>query len=306
MHSDMRFLYSRIILWAAAIQLLTGGLCYWAWEATGNQVWLRGYFQYQGAIYFILLDTFGLWLCIVAWQEFKQREPLGGAWLVISIAMFFRLTGDLLKHWLCIDTYINPLHYVWHVWNTSIGNLLDLWGIALAGPLFLGALSIAMYKGLQHHKRALMLGKLRPFDMVLIVGVGIYAMYVLDSVIHVAIRNPSAIRVSWTLTWPNDLLLALLLFEAILLTRTTLDMGPGYIGRTWGAFAVAIFLTSVESFAHWMTAHGYFLYPENSIMWFIWFIWAAAFAMGPAYQVDAIRFAKARDGDVLNAINSPL
>lgn len=301
----MRLFYSRIIWWAAAFQLLTGGLGYWAWKATGNQVWLSGYFHYQGAIYFILLDTLTLWLCIVVWQEFKQREPLGRAWLVISIAMLFRLAGDLMKHWLGMDTYINPLHYAWRVWNTPTASLMDLWGGALAGPVFMVVLAAGLYRGLQHYKKTGMLGRLRDYDWILVGAAAIYAADVIATVLHDALSNISPIRTGWVLTWPIDLILAILLFEAILLLRTSVDMGAGYIARVWEAFAVAIMLTSVESLAHWLTAYGYFPYPENSILWYIWFIWTAAFAMGPAYQVDAIRLAKGRAGDSLDSNHLP-
>lgn len=302
----MRVLYSRIILWAAAIQLLTGGLCYWAWVYTKNQAWLGVFFHYQGAIYFILLDAFGLWLCIVAWREFHQREPLGTAWLVISIATFFRLAGDLFNHWLCLNTYINPLHYAWRIWDPSTASSMDVWGSALAGPVFMVFLAVGLYRGLQHYKKVGMLGNLRAYDWVLVGGAAIYAAYVIGTVLHDVLSGTSTVRVGWVLTWPNDLLLAILLFEAILLMRTAVDMGTGYIARAWGAFAVAIFLTSVESLGHWLTVYGVFPYPENAVLWYLWFLWAAAFAMGPAYQVDAIRFAKARVGDALNYNCLPL
>ena len=127
-------------------------------------------------------------------------------------------------------------------------------------------------------------------------------VYVLFTVVRIALNNTSLIGTAWMLTWPNDMLLAVLLLEAILLFRTAADMGKGYIAWAWGAFAVAIFLTVLESIGQWLTAYGYLPYPENAVTWYVWYVWAAAFALGPAYQVDAIRVAKFR----VNKQNEPL
>lgn len=291
---NTRRLYSRIILFLALFQIFTGLVLHAEWILTGNQAWLQDYFNYQGAIYFIFLDVFKLCLCVFAWQQFKQKESLRSAWFVISLAMGFQLAGDILKHWLAVDTYMNPLHYVWQEWNAPFANTLHEWGSALAGPLFMAVLAVGLYEGLLHYKRIGMRGKLRPLDLILVSAAGIYGLYVIETVVRIALKNPSSIQTGWILTWPNDLLLAVLLLEAILLFRTSADMGQGYIARAWGAFAVAIFLTCMESLGQWLTAFGYFRYPENAVMWYLWFVWAAVFALAPAYQVDAITIAESR------------
>jgi hypothetical protein len=294
MRPGIHVLYSRIILWVAAIQLLTAGLWHSIWIFTGNQAWLNAAFNYQGSVYFILLDLFGLWLCIAAWKEFREGESLGAAWLLISIATGFRLAGDLFTHWLCLDTFVNPLHYLWPVWNASAAKQMQMWGTAVAGPLFMGVLAVGLFQGLRHYREIGMLGTLRSYDYVLVGGAAVYAVYVLVTVVRIAVHTPSLIRTSWMLTWPNDMMLAVLLLEAILLFRTAVDMGQGYLACVWGAFAIAIFLTTVESAGLWLTNFGYLPYPENSPLWYIWFVWAAAFALGPAYQVDAVRIAEFR------------
>ncbi len=289
-----RLPYSRLILAVGTLQIACGVVLHVMWVSTGNWAWLRYYFDYQGNIYFIALDVFQFWLCLVAWKQFRQKDSLRSAWFAIALAMGFELAGNLLKHWLCVDTYINPLHYLWGAWNTSAVNIMQVIGSAIAGPVFMVALALGLLRGLRYYKKIGMLGKLKPLDFFLVGCVGIYGLYVIATVVEVSVRHPSDIRIGWVLTWPNDLLLALLLLEAILLMRTAFEMGPGYIVRAWGAFAAAIFLTSVESFGQWMVAYGHFPYPENSVLWYVWFIWAAAFALGPAYQVDAIRIAESR------------
>lgn len=294
MHRNLRFSHSRFILWICAVQMVVGGIFCWAWLSAGKLNWLRLFFDYQGTIYFVFLDILKVWLCIIVWKQFSRREPSRSMWLVISLAMGFQLSGDLLSHWLSVNTYINPLHYIGPGWNTSAASVLSEWGSVIAGPLFMATLAVGFYKGLHFYKQVGMRGKLKPLDFVLVGAVGLYALYVIVSVVSIGLIKPSLIRASWVLTWPNDLLVAVLMFEAILLFRTALNMGQGYIARVWASFSVAIFLTWVESLAHWLAAYGYFPYPENSILWYVWFLWAAALALGPAYMVDAIKVAKLR------------
>lgn len=296
--------FTRLILVLAAVQLLTGLILHVGWLLTGNWSWLKDYFDYQGAIYFIVLDILKLCLCIYAWKQFTQKESLRAAWFAISLAMGVQLAGDVLKHWLAVDTYLNPLHYLWQAWNPSTASILHEWGSAIAGPLFMSILAVGLYEGLLYYKRSGIQGKLKPFDLILVVGTGIYALYVIETVIRIALKNTALIRMQWVLTWPNNLLLAVLLLEAILLFRISVDMGQGYIARAWGAFAVAIFLTCVESLGQWLTAFGYFRYPENAILWYLWYLWAAALALGPAYQVDAIRVAESRIASIRRPLQS--
>lgn len=297
--------YSRVVLVLAALQVSVGIVVHILWISTGNLSLLRNYFDYQGSIYFIFLDVLTLWLCIVAWRQFRQQGSLRSAWFLISLAMGSKLAGDLLKHWLCVDTYINPLHYAWVNWHSSAAGRLNVWGSAIAGPLFMLILAIGLFKGLQHYKKIHMLGKLRSSDLIWVGGACLYALYVVATVIRVAASEPFIIHAEWVLTWPNDLFLAILLLEAILLMRTAVDMGKGYLARTWGAFAIAIFLTSLESVAKWMLDYNYMSRPEYSIMWYVWFIWAAAFALGPAYQVDAVRHARSRGMSASGPFSNP-
>jgi|SRR5579875_1062926 len=286
--------YSRMVVALAVLQVCTGAFFHTLWVWTGKRLWLQYYFDYQGAAYFILLDAFKLWLSISAWREFRQKESMRSAWLAISVAMGFQLAGDLLKHWLAVDTYINPLHYVWSRWHLFPADILHTWGSALAGPIFMAILAVGLYQALQYCHKINVSGKLRPLDWGLIAAVAIYGLYVISYIFNDVLGHDGALRIAAVLTWPNDLLLAILMAEAVLLTRTAFEMGDGYVARTWGAFAAAIFLTSVESFGHWLAVFGYFPYPENSVLWYLWFVWAAAFAIAPAYQVDAVRVAQNR------------
>ena len=105
-------------------------------------------------------------------------------------------------------------------------------------------------------------------------------------------RSPGLISV---VSWTSDPLLCILLFQAILIRRSTATMGLGLISRCWLCFTAAIFLTSLGDIGLWAWSKGFLSHGFEAISWHIWFLAAAAYAMGPAYQLQAMRRAVAGD-----------
>jgi hypothetical protein len=79
-----------------------------------------------------------------------------------------------------------------------------------------------------------------------------------------------------------------LLLEAILIYRSASNMGWGLIPRCWVAFTAAIFLTSLGDMGLWAWAKGYLPQALVVMSWHVWFAAGACFALGPAYQLQAI------------------
>jgi hypothetical protein len=75
-------------------------------------------------------------------------------------------------------------------------------------------------------------------------------------------------------------------------------MGWGFVTKCWGAYVVAILGTSLASVGLWLESFGIFPYPENAILWYVWPIIYAAYALGPTYQVEAARVALDRLDDL--------
>jgi len=84
-------------------------------------------------------------------------------------------------------------------------------------------------------------------------------------------------------------LLIVLLIEVICIRRSLLGMEWGLIARCWAAFAAAIALTALGNIGIWATWTGYLPWPWSSMVWYVWFLVSGAFALGPAYQVQAFR-----------------
>ena len=90
---------------------------------------------------------------------------------------------------------------------------------------------------------------------------------------------------------PVDPLLLVLLGEALLLFRSVRMMGGGWIGKCYAAFSAGIFLVLLGNAAIWATAWGYLPWPWSALGWYVWIPAAGAFALGPAYQLEAMQHA---------------
>ena len=89
------------------------------------------------------------------------------------------------------------------------------------------------------------------------------------------------------LNWITDPLLSCLLVEAVLVRRAVVGMGWGLISKSWGAYTAAIFLTSLAHMLMWADSYGYIRWQVGAIAWYLWFVVTAAYALGPAYQLQA-------------------
>ena len=155
-------------------------------------------------------------------------------------------------------------------------------------------LAYGLYLSLKVYKEFGFLQKLNRIDWLFISGTVLYSVVVIRGILIALLRDGKPVTWNWAFTWPNDLLLAVLLFEAIFLRRSALNMGWGLIAKVWGTFGIAVLLTSFGSFSLWLAAYGYVPWPQNAFGWYIWYIASAAYVLAPAYQLEASRVARAR------------
>jgi hypothetical protein len=167
-------------------------------------------------------------------------------------------------------------------------------GWTLGGPAGMLVLAVALFFVLRLYKRLGLLSRLAVLDYAILVIVTAYGVYVAVTVLRVQLHTHEPVTLDKLLHWSGDPLISLLLFEAVLIRRAIVDMGWGFIAKCWGAFAVAILLTSLGSMGQWAANFGYLPWPRNAIVWYVWYPVSAAFALGPAYQLEAIWKAEAR------------
>lgn len=279
----------RLVFLAAGLQLGVSLAIYAAWLTTGDAHLLDLFFGYSGPIVLFALTTLQFVLGVVAWRQFSPGEPLRRAWLFVVLASCCHLTGAVLTHLLGAESYVNPLLFFADHWTPTTASSLLRVGRVIGGPLQMAFLAAGLYVVVRAYKGLRLLPSLRPVDYALLGVVLVYTSYSsVDSVLGLA-RTEGGVSAYSLINLLNDPLLSLLLLEAIVIRRSVIGMGWGLIAKCWGAFTAAIFLTSVGDIGLWATAHEYLPWPYSSVTWFVWFLSLTAYALGPAYQMEASR-----------------
>jgi hypothetical protein len=161
------------------------------------------------------------------------------------------------------------------------------YGHFLGGTLRFGLLAVGLFWALKVYRRAGFLGRLSWLEWLTMAPAAVYVLFEAGGVV-VAVRGGKELVLWEILGWPVDPLLCVLLAEAFLLRSSVERMGEGWIGRSWKAFSAGVFLILLGNIGGMAEAYGYLQWPWNSLTWYIWIPAACAFALAPAYQLDAI------------------
>jgi hypothetical protein len=134
---------------------------------------------------------------------------------------------------------------------------------------------------------------LRTSDFLALAGVGLYVVFTSTVISLLAKADRQAITLLSFLGWITDPLLCIVLLEALLLRRMVMKMGGGLVERCWTSYSVAILLTAAGDLAFWLL--GFRVRGDAvALSWLVWYPAAAAYALGPAWQLEAIRYAERR------------
>lgn len=271
-----------LIFWATAAILLLGAAALCAWVATGRFDWVRYFFDFPGALFLVSLNALELSFSLVARRQFTQGEPLRFAWTMIVLAAACHLAGGILIQILSADAYPNPIAQMWPP------DQLRRLGLTIAGPVQTALLASGLACALRACRRSGIVPRLRVSDWILVALVSAFTLRQLYGV-AVTLQSGRLVTALEVVRWVNDPLLSLLLIEAIRMRRWVLHLGGGLIAHCWGALAAAVFLTSVGDLGLSTGANGYVQWPLTATTWYVWFLAGAAFALAPAYQVEAAR-----------------
>jgi hypothetical protein len=269
------------LLWvmcAAQVFLVTGALA--RWFATGEQEGAVYFLRHQGHYLLIGLAVAQYLLAVAAWRLFERGHPMRSAWLFLMGASGFRLLA------LAVTSFFGGLAsgdaQTTAGASVSPAPAIREVGLAITNPLSLALLAMGLFVVLKLHKQVGLLRRPALLDSVLLVVVGAF----LAGRFYLLVRWPAPILNGFS--WTRDPLLALLLFQAILIRRSPLHEDGGLIGRSWGAYPVAILLTCVGdmgiSLAGVSSATWHYFYLSSCL----WALASLAYALGPAYQVEAI------------------
>lgn len=286
--------FSTIILLATFIQLGIGVCLHILWYATGKFSWMDYYLNYQGNLFFVFMSIMEVSISVMVVRQLGRGEPLRNAWFLIAIAATAHFAGQLLLHLFGVDFRLNPLVWLLHGEHVFKVERLRQLGYVVGGPIEMAGLACGLFLVLRIYKNLRFMGRLTVADYALIGVVLTYTLYVVCKVIIIQSQSNQPVNFYKVLSWANDPLLSVLLIEAVLIRRSVIQMGGGLIAKCWGAFTVAIFLTSLGSMGLWATSFGYLPWPESILTSYIWFLAAGAYALGSVYQLKAIQTASIR------------
>ena len=278
------------ILWITALHMAVSAIIFIFWLNSGDDSRIEIFFRYQGSIFFVACAAVELLLAWIAFRQFSQGEPMRAAWMLIMLAALYRFIGYFFSKILNSESYLNPIFLIFGSQNASIYRTCEQFGLLVSGPLNMLVLAAGLYLILRNLSRLGMLSKLRALDYVLIIAVAGFTIRQAYEIVTWVQVTPVPYDLYKVLAWTSDPLLSILLIEAILIRRSAVQTGWGLLTKSWGAFSLAIFLTSLGDIGIWATTnHNYLPWPYSSITWYIWFLASVAYALGPAYQVEACR-----------------
>ncbi len=252
------------------------------WIITGDADWTITFFRYPVAWFLVFTCAVQLRLSYSVWKGFESDEPLELAWFLLTMAATVRLIGT------SISQLGRPI-IEQNRWLDPI--VVRDMGIVLSSPLMFLLLGSGLAIVLKVYRQLGLLRTLGKIDYLLI---GLSVFFCLHQAKEVIDWLPDLKRrfnVFAMLNWASDPLLSLLLVESIILWRAGRHLAGGYIGHCYGAFAMAVVLTSLGNVGIWLEAWGYLAWPERAVVWYIWIPAATCFAVAPAYMMQAIRSA---------------
>jgi hypothetical protein len=238
----------------------------------------------------VWLGVIQLSFSLMVLREFAPGQPMRKAWKLIAFSAGFDLAGAICIQFLAMRSALNPLVIMGWL-DGSMAASLRQYGLVLGGTCRFAFLAVGLAWALQVYRRSGLLARLTILDWTLVSATGFYVVIEASGVVA-ALRSGSRPTTVMVLGWPTDPLLLLLLAQALVLYRSVQQMGTGWIGRCWKAFSIGIVLVAAGDVAIWATSWGYLKWPWSALEWYVWLPAAAAFALAPVFQFEAVHYAR--------------
>jgi hypothetical protein len=274
---------TRFILLATSVFLLVGLGSLLAWLYTDRVECLRTFFRGPGALFLVFVAALGLSLCRLVVRQFSAGEPLRPAWFLLMAAGACQLVSAVCVQILGVYSPLNPLTHGIGAAAATASNLYRF-GLLVGGPLQMVLLGAGLGWMLRFARRSGMRLEFRPADTFPLAIAGVLTCLQISDLS--AGGGATLYDVVSASTGP---LLIVLLAEASLVRNCMSAVSGGMIARCWNSFAAAIFLTALSSMGLWLDSHGLLSTAPATMSCFLCYLAAAAYALGPAWQIEAIQ-----------------
>ena len=284
--------YSGLLFSFSAIYLAIGIVAFVGWRASGNDLWVRRFFEVPGSFLLVFLAAAELWFCSQVLSRYEPGEAMRGVWLFLTASAAFDVAGAVCSQVLSLDSAVNPLRLAqW--WNAELKEAIRAYGQLLGGTCRFTLLAVGLGLAVQVYRKAGLHGRLRALDWVVLAGMAAFVAAEARDIVRLMASGSRPVSTAEMSGWPVDALLWVLLAEALLLYRSASRMDSGWLGRCWKALAAGVFLLSLGTVSLWASRWSYVPWPWSALFWYLWIPAATAVAMGPAYQLEAIQAAMA-------------
>ena len=295
--SEWPVAWSPLVARITAAYLTVGVLAFFAWQLSGNDAWVIQFFRVPAAVLMVFLALVEFWLSSAVLRHFSSDDLLRPGWTLIACSAGCQFVGMICSQVMGVNSSLNPLNISSSA-GESLVPLMRSIGLLIGGTFRFALLAGGLHFALKAYRQSDLLGRLTRADWVVF---GAFGAFILRNVadVVVAVRHGHKPDVWEVFGWPVDPLLLLLLLQALLLFRSTQQMGAGRIGLCWKAFSVGVFLTALGDVGLWAANYNYLPWPWNALIWYVWLPAAAAFARAPAFQLEVLRNARNPAGSLL-------
>jgi hypothetical protein len=277
----------RFIILTTSVFLVVGLGAQMASAITGRTECLRSFLDGTGALLAVTLAVFEFSLARLVVRQFSEGEPLRPAWFLMMLAGGCQLVGSLCVEVLSAGTPLNPLAYGQGTWSDSMADAICRFGLIVQGPVQF----VLLASGLFFLLRLCRESRIAPRGNWLDWGLLLLAVArACGDISHLA-GGAGSLTGYDILQALHGPLLVILVIEAILVRRFMCSLGGGMIAKCWSSITAAIFLSTLCNMSMFAPANAMLPVPLAAITWYIWLLSATAYALGPAWQIEAIQSA---------------
>jgi hypothetical protein len=229
-------------------------------------------------LFLVELAALELQFSLMAWRQLSPGDALRPAWLLIALSAGCHLAGTLCVQVLSADSAFNPLVRMPQVWSPAAAAQIRHFGLVVGGSLQMALLGCGL------------LFVLRAFHRV---GLGVGSRTRAGALLLCA---------SGLVGGPGGLLVSAAMVEAFLVARSVWRLGWGLIARCWGAVSFGLAASAGGHFLPRLLPADAGVEPAG---WMLALLAGAALALGPAYQVTALRRAGALEAQRESRVPAP-